>query len=66
MIFLSFIGFGVLYYGGQFTPTTLQHVELDYVETSICDKIYESYGGVSSAMMCAGGEGKDGCQGDSG
>lgn len=59
-------GFGVLYYGGYHKPTTLQHVKLNYVEQSNCDVFYEEYGGVTDAMMCAGGHDQDGCQGDSG
>ena len=61
-----FSGFGVLYYGGMFQPSTLQHVELNIVESLDCNGIYSSYGGITDAMMCAGEEGKDGCQGDSG
>jgi len=59
-------GFGVLYYGGYHKPSTLQHVDLNYVDQSECDELYVDYGGVTDAMMCAGGHEKDGCQGDSG
>ena len=58
-------GFGVLSFGSIETPSTLQHVELNYVEQADCGKIYELYS-FTDAMMCAGEYGKDGCQGDSG
>ncbi len=56
----------MLYYGGQYSPSTLQHVLLDFVEHDVCDNLYADYGGITEQMICAGGEGKDGCQGDSG
>jgi secreted trypsin-like serine protease len=60
------MGFGVMYYGGTITPNTLQHVEINYVEPTVCNNVYQSYGGVTDSMLCAGEYEKDGCQGDSG
>jgi hypothetical protein len=31
-----------------------------------CEVFYEGYGDITDSMICASGEGKDACQGDSG
>jgi secreted trypsin-like serine protease len=63
---LMAIGFGVQYYGGEYTPSTLQDVAVKYVEQDVCQTKYAFEGEITDAMMCAGEKGKDGCQGDSG
>ena len=55
-----------MYYEGWYSPSTLQHVEINYVDRDTCDDIYGGSGSITSSMMCAGEQGKDGCQGDSG
>merc|ERR1712038_1875625 len=65
---LTVIGFGTLSAGGS-TPSILQEVDVEYVETDECNR-WNSYGGdvMDETMFCAGvdGGGKDSCQGDSG
>lgn len=65
---LTVIGFGSLSSGGG-TPSNLQEVVVEYIETNQCNSFYSYNGDVNDdTMFCAGrdGGGKDSCQGDSG
>ena len=60
-------GWGTLSTGGSL-PSRLQVVNVPIVSRSSCNSAYASYGGITTAMICAAvdGGGKDACQGDSG
>jgi secreted trypsin-like serine protease len=61
------IGFGDTDVGpGMSLATTLQEVELDYVDNDTCDEGHGGNGYVTDDMLCAASEGKDSCVGDSG
>jgi len=65
---LTVIGFGALRESGSNTPSRLQQVNVNYIQTSECNQRSSYNGDVrDSTMFCAGtGGGKDSCQGDSG
>jgi secreted trypsin-like serine protease len=61
------IGFGDTDIGpGMSLATTLNEVELNYVDNDTCDKGHGGNGFVTDDMLCAASEGKDSCVGDSG
>lgn len=64
---LTVIGFGDTDIGpGLSLATTLNEVELDYVDNDTCDEGHGGNGDVTDDMMCAAGDSKDSCIGDSG
>jgi secreted trypsin-like serine protease len=61
------IGFGDTDIGaGLALATKLQEVELDYVDNDTCDEGHGGDGFVTEDMLCAAGDSKDSCIGDSG
>jgi trypsin len=64
---LTVIGFGDTEIGpGLVLSSTLREVELDYVDNDTCDEGHGDRGDVTGDMLCAAGDGKDSCIGDSG
>lgn len=64
---LTVIGFGDTESGPDLIlSSTLREVELDYVDNDTCDAGHGGRGDVSDDMLCAAGDGKDSCVGDSG
>ncbi|KAL3923435.1 MAG: hypothetical protein SGILL_001658, partial [Bacillariaceae sp.] len=64
---LTVIGFGDTDIGpGLSLASTLNEVELDYVDNDRCDDGHGGNGDVTEDMLCAAGNGKDSCIGDSG
>jgi secreted trypsin-like serine protease len=55
-------GWGTTASGGTIS-NVLQKVDVSIVSNSDCASVY---GGITDQMICAGNEGKDSCQGDSG
>ncbi|XP_043095485.1 transmembrane protease serine 13b isoform X2 [Puntigrus tetrazona] len=61
-------GFGVIRQGDDSSSTLLMEVEVNLIDSSVCNS-YSVYGGrITEKMQCAGDlkGGKDSCQGDSG
>lgn len=57
-------GWGVLEYGGGYTPDILQEVTLDIISTETCQELYPVF--LIEDKVCTLTEDKDACQGDSG
>ncbi|XP_068201585.1 transmembrane protease serine 9-like [Palaemon carinicauda] len=57
-------GWGKLSEGGHF-PETLQEVEIEVVDNEVCVEVYTA-DNVNGNHVCAGGNGTDACQADSG
>ena len=52
---------------GLSQPDNLLEVDLDILDNKQCEEAYEAAGiDIGANMICASGEGKDSCQGDSG
>jgi len=66
------LGFGTISTNLEEYPSTLQQVELTYINNNECEKskdpqYADNYQGlISSDMLCAGDNGQDTCRGDSG
>ena len=66
------LGFGTISTNSEEYPSTLQQVELTYIDNDDCEKskdpkYADNYQGlISSDMLCAGDNGEDTCRGDSG
>ncbi|KAK6640231.1 hypothetical protein RUM44_011917 [Polyplax serrata] len=58
-------GWGTLSENGK-SPDTLQSVWISVTNKTYCKEAYEKISPVTDRMFCAGTEGKDSCQGDSG
>ena len=56
-------GWGTLYYSG-YQPDILMEVNVTTMTNTECNEDYD--GEVLDSMICAKGNGKDACQGDSG
>ncbi|KAG7342656.1 serine protease [Nitzschia inconspicua] len=64
---MTVIGFGDTDSSARLAlASTLQEVELEYVDNETCDEGHGGRGDVSDDMMCAASKGKDSCIGDSG
>merc|ERR1712038_295260 len=63
------IGLGALYYGGDI-PNELMHVDVSYVNNTICNTQYNAdplfSNIIDESMMCAADPSEDACSGDSG
>merc|ERR1712038_1032957 len=63
------IGLGALYYGGDI-PNKLMHVDVSYVNNTICNTQYNAdplfSNIIDESMMCAADPSEDACSGDSG
>jgi secreted trypsin-like serine protease len=61
------VGFGqLLETNNSFLPDELQHVEVDYVKNEVCREKFARYTYDDETLICAAGDGKDACAGDSG
>lgn len=58
-------GWGKLASGGS-QPEILQEAELKVLTNEQCSNSYAAVAPITKEMICARGEGKDSCQGDSG
>ncbi|MBT2767238.1 serine protease [Stenotrophomonas sp. ISL-67] len=58
------IGWGVIAFPGEALPTTLQTVQTPFVAFNACQQAYPDL--QAGAVICAGAEGIDSCNGDSG
>ena len=60
------MGFGLMAANLHYLPIFLQHVEVDYKRNEDCSISMYQYEFSGETMMCAAGQNKDACSGDSG
>ena len=58
-------GWGTLQSGG-YQPDQLVEVNVTTMDNTECEDFYAGYEEITDNMICASGDGKDSCQGDSG